>query len=245
MRPGPLRSGKLSDQVADDLRRRLADGEWTVNEKLPTENELADHYGVSRATVRTALHALDRQGLTMTSHGVGTFVTAVGRAVSADLQHLESISQTIVAMGREPNSVYRTIMVRPADDDEAAGLGIEAGAPVVFVEREIFADDEIVAFSRDAIPLAVLPADFDVRSVDGSMFATLDRYGISPRSSITNIHASSGDELDCDDVARHGRRPGLFLLLVQAHFDEANRGVAFSRTWFIEGRFQFNIVRVR
>lgn len=235
------RAGKLSEHVADDLRSRLEQGEWTVNEKLPTEFELAEHYGVSRATVRTALHALDRQGLTMTSHGVGTFVTAAGQVVAADLQRLESISQTIVRMGRTPSSTFRTIAIREATDEEATALGIRPGEPVLFVQREIFADGEGVAFSHDAIPMGVLPADFDVRSVDGSMFTLLESHGVVARSSIANIHASHGHEVNWG-----GSPDGtLYVLLEQAHFDEANRGIAYSKTWFIEGRFQFSIVRVR
>jgi GntR family transcriptional regulator len=235
------RTGKLSEHVADDLRSRLGRGEWAVNEKLPTEFELAEHYGVSRATVRTALHALDRQGLTMTNHGVGTFVTAAGQVVAADLQRLESISQTIAGMGRTPSSTFRTIAIREATEEEATALGIQAGEPVLFVQREIFADGEGIAFSHDAIPMAVLPADFDVRAVDGSMFTLLETHGVIPRSSIANIHASHGHEV------RWGGSPDdtLYVLLEQAHFDDANRGVAYSKTWFIEGRFQFSIVRVR
>ncbi len=237
----PRRAGKLSAHVADDLRDRLGRGEWAVNEKLPTEFELADHYGVSRATIRTALHELDRQGLTMTNHGVGTFVTAVGQVVAADLQRLESISQTIVRMGRTPSSTFRTIAIRESTDEEATALGIPAGAPVLFMQREIFADGEGVAFSHDAIPLSILPADFDVRTVDGSMFALLESHGVVARSSIATIHASLGRE-----VSWGGLPDGtLYELLEQAHFDDANRGVAYSKTWFIEGRFQFSIVRVR
>lgn len=238
---GRPRQGKLSDHIADSLRDRLEQGEWTVNEKLPSENELTTHYGVSRATIRTALHVLDRQGLTVTIHGVGTFATAAGQIVSADLQRLESIRQTIERMGRVPGSTFRTIAIRESTAAESTALSIPPSASVLFVQREILADGEVVAYSHDSIPLDVLGADFDVRSVDGSLFALLERHGVRVRSSLTNIHASHGDEVGWGD---HDRST-LFVLLEQAHFDDGNRGVAFSKTWFIEGRFQFSIVRVR
>src|SRR5688572_24799195 len=100
-RPAIRRGEKLSAAVADSLRERLERGEWAPRERLPTEHELAGTYGVSRATIRAALHALDSRGLTVTLHGVGTFVTPATRAVTADLHRLESISQTVVRMGRE------------------------------------------------------------------------------------------------------------------------------------------------
>lgn len=238
---GRTRTAKLSDRVADDLRRRLEQAEWAVNEKLPTELELAEHYGVSRATIRTALHVLDRRGLTITSHGIGTFVTAAGGVVSADLAQLESISQTIVRMDRVPSSTFRTITVRDATEIETAKLLLPPGSPVLFTQREILADGEVVAYSHDAIPMAVLGGDVDLRSVDGSMFVLLERHGVNVRSSVTDIHASHGEDVgwgDLDDAT-------LFVLLEQAHFDDINRGVAYSRTWFFEGRFQFSIVRIR
>ncbi|MFP5489267.1 MAG: GntR family transcriptional regulator [Acidimicrobiia bacterium] len=235
------RTGKLSDRVADDLRRRLERAEWAVNEKLPSENELAEHYGVSRATIRTALHALDRRGLTITNHGLGTFVSAAGRVVSADLAQLESISQTIVRMHRTPSSTFRTIAIREASDVEAAKLHIEPAEPVLFFQREILADGEVVAYSHDAIPLAVMGGDVDPREVDGSMFVLLERHGVHVRSSVTDIHASHGEEVGWGG---HDEAT-LFVLLEQAHFDDSNRGVAYSRTWFFEGRFQFSILRVR
>jgi GntR family transcriptional regulator len=232
---------KLSAAVAESLRQRLEAGEWGPRERLPSEHELGATYGVSRATVRTALHALDSRGLTVTVHGVGTFATPATRIVSADLHRLESISQTIVRMGREPGSTFRSIAIRPATAREAATLGLKPNDPVVFTQREITADGELVAYSHDALPRDVLAVDFDVRTVTGSLFALLERHGVEVRSSLTEIHASRGAEIgwgDHDDET-------LFVLLEQAHFDARSRGVAFSRTWFIEGRFQFSLARVR
>ncbi len=241
---GPTRGVKLPDYIADDLRSRLEAGEWSLNDKLPSESELTDHYGVSRATIRTALHALDRQGLIVTVHGVGTFASAAaqaaGQVVAADLQRLESISQTIERMGRVPSSRFRSISMRQASTVESEALVADPDTQVLAVQREILADGDVVAYSHDAIPAAVLGPDFDMRSVDGSLFAFLGLHGIDVRSSRANIHASLGDDIvwaDTDDAQ-------LYLLLEQAHFDARHRGVAYSRTWFLQGRFQFSIVRL-
>jgi DNA-binding GntR family transcriptional regulator len=60
------------DQVADDIARRIADGEITV--KLPAEKALADEYGVAYVTVRHAMAILRERGVIITVHGRGTFV---------------------------------------------------------------------------------------------------------------------------------------------------------------------------
>jgi GntR family transcriptional regulator len=62
-----------SETVAADLRRRIAAGEWQADEALPTTAALAEHYGVSRATVTRVLRALAAEGLVRTVPRWGTF----------------------------------------------------------------------------------------------------------------------------------------------------------------------------
>jgi len=59
-------------QVADDVERRIAAGE--IQKKLPAERALADEYGVSYVTVRSAMKLLRERGVIITVHGRGTFV---------------------------------------------------------------------------------------------------------------------------------------------------------------------------
>lgn len=232
---------RRSEVVSDDLRRRLEAGEWAPSERLPGEHELAAHYGVSRATIRSALRTLDSRGLTVTLHGVGTLATAATRAVPADLHRLEPISDSIVRLGRRPGTVFREIVEREATPDELAALDLTPSAPVLAVKREITGDGEILAFSHDVVRRDILCRDFDVRSVTGSMFALLEKHGVAVTSALTGIHASTGEEIGWGDLPAGT----LYVLLEQTHFDIRSRAVACSRTWFVEGRFQFSLVRVR
>lgn len=59
-------------QVADDVERRINDGEITA--KLPAERDLAEEYGVAYTTVRHAMDVLRQRGVIITRHGRGTFV---------------------------------------------------------------------------------------------------------------------------------------------------------------------------
>jgi DNA-binding GntR family transcriptional regulator len=59
-------------QVADDIQRRIAEGEITA--KLPSERSFADEYGVAYTTVRHAMSVLRERGVIVTAHGRGTFV---------------------------------------------------------------------------------------------------------------------------------------------------------------------------
>ena len=63
-------------QVADDIQRRIADGE--ISMKLPSERSIAEEYGVAYTTVRHATAVLRERGLIVTVHGRGTFVKPPG-----------------------------------------------------------------------------------------------------------------------------------------------------------------------
>jgi DNA-binding GntR family transcriptional regulator len=61
-------------QLAETLEREIAAGRWPLQGKLPSENELVAHFGVSRQTVRSAISTLQQKGLVATRRGLGTLV---------------------------------------------------------------------------------------------------------------------------------------------------------------------------
>ena len=66
--------------LASLLRSEINLGQYVRNDKLPTERDMADTYGVSRGTVREALTKLMDNGLVEIKHGSGTYVTFDGKA---------------------------------------------------------------------------------------------------------------------------------------------------------------------
>lgn len=57
-------SRRLSSQeIADVLRERIRGGDLRAGDRLPTQAELAEEFGVERGTVRQALRALQEDGL--------------------------------------------------------------------------------------------------------------------------------------------------------------------------------------
>jgi len=83
------RKVKVVDEIIETLRqdivtRRLADGE-----RLPSEKELSDRFGVSQPTAREAIRALETLGLVEVFHGSGSFVRSQGDyALASALQTL-------------------------------------------------------------------------------------------------------------------------------------------------------------
>ncbi len=98
------------DQVERWLRRQIADGQWPMNSRIPTETELVEQLKVGRSTIREAVRSLVHVGMLETARGRGTFVRAlspVDRVLSDYLQE------------HEPQDI---VEVRRALEVEAAGL---------------------------------------------------------------------------------------------------------------------------
>lgn len=70
-----VRKQTLAEQVAATIREAILEGQWQAGEALPTEPELADAFGVSRAVIRDGTRMLAAQGLVVAQHGRGVFVT--------------------------------------------------------------------------------------------------------------------------------------------------------------------------
>jgi GntR family transcriptional regulator len=83
--------------IADELRRRVEDGELAAGALLPSESDLGAAYGVSRVTVRKALDLLRDEGLVDSRQGFGWFVAA--DPVRQTLGRLGTIEAQLGALG--------------------------------------------------------------------------------------------------------------------------------------------------
>ena len=74
----PLERGqrvRLADQLYGQIFEQIVSGRLNVGDKLPSEHEICETYGVSRPVVREALLRLRADGLVMAQQGLGTFVS--------------------------------------------------------------------------------------------------------------------------------------------------------------------------
>lgn len=226
--------------VAGELRTALGNGTYAPGDRLPTEHELSERFEVSRPTLRAALRELEATGLVRTQHGVGTFVTDRPR-IRAGLERLSSVSDSIRAMGQEPGMTYRSRVIRPLMPDEAERMGLTAEATALEARRAILADGEVVAYSYDLIPVGVFPEGRGAEALDGSIFAYLrGELGHVPDHSVAEVHAVNSAHVAWGDEASDH---GLFLLLDQLHYDAEGSLLLYSRTYFVEGRIAFSMLR--
>ena len=136
----------VSQQVFDQLREQILSGGWKPGDKLPSENELAAQFGVSRVTVRNALQKLSGLGLLETRFGEGSFIRGpeAGAALNQLVPMLYLGRETlrdILTFRRMVEGPICEIACRRATDGEIAQLS-------ALVEQMERAGADVAAFAQ-------------------------------------------------------------------------------------------------
>lgn len=137
-------------QVLDDLRRRLADGDFA--DRFPTDQELVASYGVSRHTAREAVRRLQGEGILQRERGRGSFLRA--GVVEQPLGSIYSLYRSLEEHGLVARSVVRELatVVEPT---AARMLDERSDAPLVYLSRLRLADDEPMALDESWLPASI------------------------------------------------------------------------------------------
>lgn len=159
-------------QIADELRRRVAEGEF--EQRFPTEEELSHAYGVSRQTVREAVRHLQTDGLLVRQRGRGTHLARP--VLEQPLHALYSLASTVRAQGLPERSQVRARGRRRAPAGVRAALRLPAGDDVLYLERLRFAGADPIALDRSWLPWSLganlMAADLDT----GGLYEALAQY---------------------------------------------------------------------
>ena len=146
------RSVPLYYQLANLLTEKIVSRELHTGDRLPTEVELVEQYGISRITVRQALRLLEEEGLIRREVGRGTFVTDY-RPFTGALK-VEGSLEDIISLGRNPVKVIEVKTVK-ADADDAEKLGIPIGSPLVRATRVRLLHDEPYSHIVNDLPAEI------------------------------------------------------------------------------------------
>jgi GntR family transcriptional regulator len=170
------RSGPpLYQQLADDLRARILDGEFSANEPIPTEAQLSSGYHTSRITVRHALDLLEREGLVHREQGRGSFIRP--RAIAVGPRRLTSFTEELRERGVRQASVVLASAIVPAPPDAPLDLG--RSGRCAWLERLRRADDRPIAHQQTWIPAELGEGIVDAIGAHGSLYEYLrDSHGL-------------------------------------------------------------------
>ncbi|MCW5876737.1 MAG: GntR family transcriptional regulator [Anaerolineales bacterium] len=184
------RAGKpLYQAVADSILAQIQSGQLAADQRLPSESELGQLYGVGRNTVRHALADLAARGFVRTVQGVGTFVAQ--ERVSKTAEHLMGFTQEMQLQGREVSSQVLEAAIIRADPFLARRLQIQLGGEVVYLLRLRMLDDQPMAIERAHLPHELCPGLLNHDFSSASLYQVLaDQYGRRPDHAEQEIEAT-------------------------------------------------------
>jgi GntR family transcriptional repressor for pyruvate dehydrogenase complex len=111
------RNANLVDEVQEQIKKMIMDGQYVEDEYLPSEGDLAKKFNVSHATVRESIRSLEVRGFVERQHGKGILVTKQNSAVMAQsLRDMVEMNQI---------SIKDILEVRCALETAAAELAAE------------------------------------------------------------------------------------------------------------------------
>jgi GntR family transcriptional regulator len=142
-------------QAREALRDQIQLGQLEPGEKLPSEDQLAAQFGVSRMTMRKSLNGLIDAGLLYRRHGVGTFVTQ--SRVQRDHTRLTDFFENCRQSGRTPKAQVLYKEVIPANEEIAEALRLAPGEELIHIGTLRFVDDEPITFHDAYLPARLFP----------------------------------------------------------------------------------------
>ena len=175
--PGELdRNAQVSVHIQlRELLRNYVQNHSKVERQLPSERDMAEHFGVARMTLRHAVEALVEEGLLERVVGIGTFVARAKLDVTLKLT---SYSEEMARRGMRPSAKTLAFEQIPATARLARELQIEEGQHVIRLRRLLLADEEPMSVDENFIPAWRVPGILDA-GPPSSLYNVLgERYGL-------------------------------------------------------------------
>ena len=181
-------------QVKDVLVERLAAGEWSPGQAIPSELELAAQYGVSHGTVRKAIDALADDNLVVRRQGKGTFVATHTEEAQSSYRFLRLRADD----GHEEYPVSRVLDLRRArvGADIARLLEMKSGDSVVTIRRVLEWRRRPVVLDDVTLPAALFRGLTRAKLVayPGSMYGFFEsQFGVRMLNAHERLKAVAAD----------------------------------------------------
>ncbi|MDA0656089.1 MAG: GntR family transcriptional regulator [Proteobacteria bacterium] len=139
--------------ICDDLKNRIARGEFSIDTRLPSEKDLMVRYCASRVTVRHALQRLGEENLIRSQKGKGHFVT-YPKTVQ-NLGRLLGLGESLSESGVTVSSKVLKLQEVPSPPVVAKALDIKTGQPVTCLQRLRHINGRPMSYDTSYFPIDV------------------------------------------------------------------------------------------
>jgi DNA-binding GntR family transcriptional regulator len=175
--------------IADYIMEKIRSNEIRPGEKMPSLNELSDHFRVNKHVVRLALSRLENLGLVTPMRGKGSFVKEQPRTVTFSLSQKNRYTPTLTQMGITTHSHLLEWCLDYPLPAEKERLALHDHDRVYRIEKLRYAGSRPFARGTSTLPENLVPGLERYLSDTHSSLVLLKHYGIESIKKYTVIEA--------------------------------------------------------
>lgn len=158
--------------IYNDLKTKIEDQYYQINEILPSEKELMEIYSASRDTIRKSLNLLTQDGYIIKEKGKGSIVLDTNK-INFPVSGLTSFKELKSELGNNINTKLITLELIDPDESTMKRLNLKANEKVWYVERIRYVNGEAVILDTDVINAKIVPY-LDKAILEDSLYEYLE-----------------------------------------------------------------------
>jgi GntR family transcriptional regulator, phosphonate transport system regulatory protein len=184
--------------LAIRLREDITSGRFSGHEQLPSENDLADTFGVHRHTIRKVVSALEGEGLLRVQHGSGIYVNreVIEYNIGVRTRFTENIQrQGLTTIGR-----LLSASREPAPPEIAKALSLPAHEMLIRLELLRHVQEQPLSVATHYLQASRFEDIADVFAQRGSLTESLKEFGVADYTRLETLVCArlpTADEAEC------------------------------------------------
>lgn len=244
MKKFAVNNAPLYLRVKDVLLEAIRSGEIVVDGRLLSEETLTKQFNVSRATIRSALQLLEKDGIISKRHGSGTIVNTEGLQVKIRIDEFKGFFELIRESGHTPSIGEKKLLEVQLEKKICDVLDLDNGSKGLLLQRLFWGDGKPLIYAKEYIPFSILRERPTIEEVPESIFELADSYCTDPVSySITEISSTIADK----KLKQLMELPGneTLIRLEEIHYSRVNQPLMYSDILVRDSIIRFHAVRIR
>lgn len=221
-------------KIHNQLKRDIENHVYKVGDRIPAERQLAEHFKVSRMTLRQAIKTLEEEGILERRLGSGTYVAS--QKVQEKMSGTMSFTEIVRANNQVPSSKVISYKVTKPSLSEQERLAIDSNDTVLRMERIRYADETPICHETVTMP-AKLMEQFSKEDISTHLYQTLEKGGYKVGDETEYISAAVANE---EDARLLNCKKGE-ALITRRQVTKLMTGEVFeyTRAMYVADRFEF------
>ncbi len=244
----PVRNPSLADQVFQILLDRINTGKYPAGSQLPSENELAGEFDVSRSTIRTAVFRLEDRRLVHRRQGVGTYISE-NINIMNPLNEFIEFRELIKENGFQPGYRHITSAIVTARGEIAEQLELTPEETMLRILKVFTANQDPIIFVINHIPAWIFEnkitpeeaLDPDLTKHFRIFFEETCQQEVS--YFISQVRAEIFQNIKAPPMMDHYTGTTPTLIIDQLGYNKHDRPLVHSREFHPGNWMTFNIIR--